>query len=238
MRGIANALTRSWTRLYTAGLPREFRAPRREEIESDLWEQQSQPDESSLGTAIHVLLRLALGAPADLVWRLETGAALRLGKDLNVKRDKWTMGRLVGLFIAIALLPIPPSWFKSAASAANPGMKPESNLSILLLALGAHLCAMPIALGLMTIVWEGLDISLTAVGWGAAEIVAGVAAFAGLYLARGGLAVGVLLIAFATAAMIPLAVWALPAIIVISVVLVAMAIFRWFARAPAQALAT
>jgi len=237
MRDFARALTRSWATLYTAGLPGDLRAPRRDEIESDLWEQ-AQDGGTPVVTAIHMLLRLATGIPSDLVWRVETGAALRLGKDPNVKRDKWTISRLAGLFIAIALLPIPPSWFKSAASAANPGGKEESTLSVLLLGLGAHLCAMPVALGCMTIVWDGLGITATRFGEGLAEIVAGAAAAVGLYFARESPVFGLVLIAAATVAMSFLASWALAGVIVIGAIVSASALGRWLAPPSARVLAT
>lgn len=237
MRGFASALTRSWASLYTAGLPAGLRAPRRDEIESDLWEQ-AQSSETPCVAAIHMLLRLALGIPSDLVWRFETGAAWRFGKDPNVKPDKWSLIRLVGLFVGIALLPIPPSWFKSAASAANPDAKEESTMSILLLGLGAHLCAMPVALGCMTIVWEGFGLSAARFGEGLAEIGAGVAAAVGLYVARQNPFFGLAIVAGATVAMSFLASWALPGVIVIGVVVGMSALGRWIAPPPVRALGT
>jgi hypothetical protein len=79
----AIALTRAWTATYTRGLPADLRAQRREEIDCDLWEHQRLADlqrEPTGGTAASILLRLLLGVPADIVWRLETGASARSGR--------------------------------------------------------------------------------------------------------------------------------------------------------------
>jgi hypothetical protein len=64
-------LTRTWVAMYTAGLPEELACTRRDEIESDLWEQERDGSVSN-GVA---LARLAAGMPADLSWRLEQRAA-------------------------------------------------------------------------------------------------------------------------------------------------------------------
>src|SRR5262245_34338785 len=67
---IATSAVRWWTRLYTRGLPE--RAARLEEIESDLWEfAHDQTETHTLSPGLHVLLRLLLGMPSDLVWRVE-----------------------------------------------------------------------------------------------------------------------------------------------------------------------
>jgi hypothetical protein len=70
----AVGLTRLWTRLYTCGLPLDERQARRDEIDSDLWE--SQHDLTNSGSrghsvAAHIVVRLALGVPHDVVWRFE-----------------------------------------------------------------------------------------------------------------------------------------------------------------------
>ena len=58
---ITATLVRAWTRLYTVGMPREWRDQRRAEIESDLWESEQQD----------AIVRLIRGMPADLGWRIE-----------------------------------------------------------------------------------------------------------------------------------------------------------------------
>ena len=74
MRGwllaLAVVLVRSWTRVYTRGMPLEVRRRRCAEIESDLWESLHDP-ELTRPTGIQILLRFARGMPADLTWRLE-----------------------------------------------------------------------------------------------------------------------------------------------------------------------
>jgi Protein of unknown function (DUF3738) len=63
---------RRWTRLYTCGMPPVFRETRRAEIESDLWEFQSDAGEDPrLGSALQMLLRLLIGIPDDLGWRVD-----------------------------------------------------------------------------------------------------------------------------------------------------------------------
>ena len=72
---IAVGCVRGWTRLYTWRMPAAFRTTRRAEIESDLWECQCGADrDPRAGSAIHVLLRLLLGMPDDIGWRVERAA--------------------------------------------------------------------------------------------------------------------------------------------------------------------
>lgn len=78
-------LVRLWTQLYTSGLPPQICAPRRAEIESDLWESAHDPT-APRGTRAAILMcaRLILGMPSDLLWRAaytstRTRRALRLG---------------------------------------------------------------------------------------------------------------------------------------------------------------
>lgn len=101
----AIALTRSWTAVYTRGLPRDLRGERREEIDCDLWEHQRLADlerEPVTGTAAAILLRLVLGAPADVIWRLEAGANARSGKGTQQMNE--TLPMRIG-FVA-AMLPL------------------------------------------------------------------------------------------------------------------------------------
>jgi hypothetical protein len=75
---LATRVVRAWTSAYTRGLPKPIRNERIAEIESDLWEQTRDGLASSTRP---VWLRLVLGMPLDLAWRLETGAAIRSGKE-------------------------------------------------------------------------------------------------------------------------------------------------------------
>jgi hypothetical protein len=68
----AAAVVRGWTYLYTCRLPAALADERRREVESDLWELQSDPESGrGVGVASQLLGRLLLGAPDDLVWRFE-----------------------------------------------------------------------------------------------------------------------------------------------------------------------
>lgn len=227
------SLTRAWTALYTLGLPGELRDSRRDEIESDLWEQRHAEAQEGPrpGSALHVLLRLVLGAPADIVWRAETGAAVRSGKDPDMRDKPWTVRRVIALAVALIFLPIPVS-VVSAVSGRNAPGKEETSLTTMLLSIGANLSVLPIGLGLLTIFWQGFGVTAASFGEGSAEIVAGLASFGGLYLARTNIVFGLALIASAAAVMAVFATWALPAVIVGGVLLVAFAAGRWLAPTP------
>ena len=72
----AASLVRSWTWLYTCGLPAAVRDARRAEIESDLWEFFHDPARvESAGSAAHLVVRLLRGVPDDLIWCAEHVAA-------------------------------------------------------------------------------------------------------------------------------------------------------------------
>ncbi len=97
---LAIALTRTWTATYTRGLPGDVRAERREEIDCDLWHQQTLADlerEPVTGTAIEILVRVALGMPADLLWRVEAGSSTQTTTRRNLVNDTWPMR--VGLLV-------------------------------------------------------------------------------------------------------------------------------------------
>ena len=65
---------RGWTWLYTWRMSSPSRETRRAEIESDLWEFQCDAAEDHrLGSALHILVRLVIGIPDDLGWRVERG---------------------------------------------------------------------------------------------------------------------------------------------------------------------
>lgn len=78
MLHVATASCRSWTSVYTLGLPRAVRERRSAEIESDLWEQQTAAGaerESPVDTGFEILARVLLGIPADVTWRVAAGRA-------------------------------------------------------------------------------------------------------------------------------------------------------------------
>ena len=69
---VAVNCVRGWTWLYTWRMSPAFRDTRRAEIESDLWECQSDTaGDAGLGAALNILLRLLIGIPDDLSWRAE-----------------------------------------------------------------------------------------------------------------------------------------------------------------------
>ena len=97
-------MARSWVALYTLRLPRGIREARRSEIDSDLWEQQSEGgligrDEHEVG--LHILARLALGIPADLTWRLERGISSQSRRTQVIEGR--TMISLVAVGVVMAL---------------------------------------------------------------------------------------------------------------------------------------
>lgn len=73
---LATRLVRAWTRVYTHGLPRAERTARRAEIDSDLWEFEHDLEAPQGGwAATQVFVRLLVGIPDDLAWRMDVGAA-------------------------------------------------------------------------------------------------------------------------------------------------------------------
>jgi hypothetical protein len=69
---VAVNCVRGWTWLYTWRMSPAFRETRRAEIESDLWECQSDAaGDAGLGAALDILLPLLIGIPDDLSWRAE-----------------------------------------------------------------------------------------------------------------------------------------------------------------------
>ena len=71
---LAISCVRRWTWLYTSRMPPVVRETRRAEIESDLWEFQCDAEDPRLASALHILLRLLIGVPDDLGWRVEQAA--------------------------------------------------------------------------------------------------------------------------------------------------------------------
>jgi hypothetical protein len=68
----AASLVRSWTWLYTCGLPAAVRDARRAEIESDLWEFFHDPDRAAaVSSTAHLVVRLLRGVPDDVSWCAE-----------------------------------------------------------------------------------------------------------------------------------------------------------------------
>jgi uncharacterized protein (TIGR03435 family) len=70
MRLVVNCV-RGWTWLYTWRMPPALRATRRAEIASDLWEWHDDAGDHSLGFTLQILLRVLIGIPDDIGWRVE-----------------------------------------------------------------------------------------------------------------------------------------------------------------------
>lgn len=66
---IAVSLVRTWTRVYTTGLPAALRERRIAEIESDLWEH-GHDSPGPVVNSLAIVRRLAAGIPDDLGWRV------------------------------------------------------------------------------------------------------------------------------------------------------------------------
>jgi len=92
-----------WIDWYTRDLDAAVAASRRDEIASDLYEHAIDADRSSstsFGLAATILLRLALGAPADLSWRRER---LRSGEGLPLSTIRLRSTSVAMTFMAIVL---------------------------------------------------------------------------------------------------------------------------------------
>jgi len=107
----AAALVRRWVDLYTRGVPSTLRAARRDEIDDDLWCQHEEA--ASLGRSAgslgrEILLRLLLGMPADVSWRLtHRGGRTAFGLERSTSmstRVIGSLGLLAGASWAIAAI--------------------------------------------------------------------------------------------------------------------------------------
>jgi hypothetical protein len=95
-------LVRRWVGFYTRGLSADVRDGRREEIESHLWDQLEEAtstgrSDRSIGGEI--LMRLVLGLPADLSWRVPFGPD-RQARPATT-RPATTGTRVVGLLAVV-----------------------------------------------------------------------------------------------------------------------------------------
>jgi citrate lyase beta subunit len=98
---VAVALVRTWTWLYTSGLPEQIRERRRLEIESDVWESQRETlDAADIRVAAHVLWRLLFGMADDLHWRSEARAML--ARPLNPARARALIAAGAGALLLAA----------------------------------------------------------------------------------------------------------------------------------------
>ena len=104
----STGIVRAWVRLYTAGLRPGLRDARREEIDADLWEQ-AHDEETGLRDgpplATHLLLRMLLGVPDDLMWRLAHIRTGDVGQEgvMEQARDYRTMTLAAGVIAAVMI---------------------------------------------------------------------------------------------------------------------------------------
>jgi hypothetical protein len=84
----------AWTWIYTLGMTKALRDSRRAEIESDVWESQFEL------SPFHMFLRLVLGMPDDLGWRLEQVAVA----GIVGRRGLVFGGRVLGAAIFVCAL--------------------------------------------------------------------------------------------------------------------------------------
>jgi hypothetical protein len=68
---LAVMVVRGWARVYTCGLESGACQRRREEIDSDLWDEAHDTGRDSEAKAFAILTRLIRGVPDDLRWRIE-----------------------------------------------------------------------------------------------------------------------------------------------------------------------
>lgn len=119
-QGIAPALARSWTRLYTFGLPAATRARRRQQIESDLyehWNDVRSGSGPSLRFSVHALDRTLRGALADILWRFQLeGPQMQLHVPID---------RLAGLLLILMVGAIALSMSASGYDTAHDGFESE-----------------------------------------------------------------------------------------------------------------
>jgi hypothetical protein len=102
--GLAEALVRAWTHAYTWRLEPPVRDARRAEIESDLWEFQQDPERGAYPAA-HMLSRLLIGIPDDLLWRAEHVSARRSRLRARLRFAAWTVASVV-VAVALWILPL------------------------------------------------------------------------------------------------------------------------------------
>ena len=94
-------VVRRWVGAYTRGLPSKTRAARQDEIDDDLWCQLEEAlalGRSARSLRTEVLLRLVLGMPADIGWRLSWARA----RTAEPERSSSMNTRMVGALWVVA----------------------------------------------------------------------------------------------------------------------------------------
>jgi hypothetical protein len=129
--GVAVAIVRAWTRVYTWRVPPSLRESRRAEIESDLWES-AQDAGQGPSPAMQVVVRLVLGIPDDIQWRMTHGTIIN--NVVMIIVALWTTAFLIGGLWVVDLLkarrlPVPPSptWPALAPDAPRPAVHMQTS---------------------------------------------------------------------------------------------------------------
>ena len=90
-------VVRRWVDAYTRGLPSEARAARQDEIDDDLWCQLEESvvlGRSARSLRVEILLRLLLGLPADISWRLSQAGVRTAKGERSTSMSTRTVGAL------------------------------------------------------------------------------------------------------------------------------------------------
>lgn len=112
---IAVAFVRTWTRVYTIGLPAPLRERRIAEIESDLWEH-CHDSADPAGDSLAIFGRLVCGIPDDLGWRVAC-----FGVDAHA--DRWVLATILAVAVLTSSI-----WMVTAARTSLPPAPAPPNL--------------------------------------------------------------------------------------------------------------
>ena len=126
------ALVRAWTDCYTWRMNPDVRAARIAQIESDLWEELRERSSEGMRVPLSILARVVLGIPDDLAWRttrdlIFEGSVRRsaaFGAIVSVVTVIAAIAVWVGIVMAPAKLPDPPSMMLFSAAPAPPPPPP------------------------------------------------------------------------------------------------------------------
>lgn len=138
----APRVTLWWLRAYTRGLPAELRDRRREEIQSDVYEQLAE-GLGRPGAMWAVVGRTARGAVDDLAWRREQGRTMDIRRDTaSGLRRAWSAATQAWFAPAAALLILYNVGLAVAIGTDDAGKAPGNVVGpILLVALAGSLAA-------------------------------------------------------------------------------------------------
>jgi hypothetical protein len=110
---ISAAAVRTWSSIYTWGMPRSVREARRAEIESDLWECQAD-DDVRPALPIQIIGRLVRGVVDDVRWRVD-----------HMSRDRHVARRTLA-FSVVATAMLMCVWIVLGITAGTPPQAPAA----------------------------------------------------------------------------------------------------------------